>query len=275
MASPTGVIIDAGKKPLAQFASKPIKYKTVAFDSASDLSRLFFSKDMGKGPNDMETIRGMSNYPGTTERLNMLVRRCKNLRDRGVEVVFTAHEDIQKVYGRGGAMAKKGERPQEPIAVKGWPDMPGQRTPDEFCRACDNVLRMRYESGKTVWVGRRESLAGGTDYWEVKDRFNAQAERAGFLPSSYSALAEAVKRNPLCNWEPPYIWMIYGSFGIGKTRSLLTFPRPLLLFNLDHGTKSISKEIAEDPTGIEVIDDIDPEDANSYDTFIKHFGNLF
>src|SRR5437879_1777888 len=110
------------------------KFATVAIDSAGELARLYFSKDMGKTSNDTEKIRAMQNYPGSTERMNMLIRSLKQKRDKGVEIVFTAHEDIEKVYARGGAMAAKGQPPPEPIAVKGWPDLPGKRAPDEFCR---------------------------------------------------------------------------------------------------------------------------------------------
>ena len=74
---------------------------------------------MKKKSGDMETIRGMQNYPGSTERMNMFVRSIKRKRDSGMEVVFTAHEDIEKIYARGGAMSAKGQPPAEPIGIKG------------------------------------------------------------------------------------------------------------------------------------------------------------
>src|ERR1700751_2427750 len=97
------------------------KFVTVAIDSAGKLARLFFSKDMGKSSADREKIRGMNNYPGATERMNMLVRSLKQKRDKGVEIVFTAHEDIEKIYARGSGMAAKGQPQPEPVGVKGWP----------------------------------------------------------------------------------------------------------------------------------------------------------
>jgi hypothetical protein len=45
------------------------KYATVAIDSAGELARLYFSKDMGKTGDETEKIRAMNNYPGATERL--------------------------------------------------------------------------------------------------------------------------------------------------------------------------------------------------------------
>lgn len=246
------------------------KYATIAFDSASELARLHFSEAMGKHGKDTNKIRAMNDYPRTTEKLNMFIRRMKDFRKAGAEIVFTAHEDLQKVYAKGGAMAPKGQPPPEPIAVKGWPDMPGNRTPDEMCRAADNVLRVRYVNGKAVWIANREPIGGGGNNWEVKDRFNAPAITAGILPPSYSEVARLAKANPLCNWSPPYIWIEYGSFGIGKTRSLLTFPRPIIIFDLDGGTKSIEKEVKEARAKgeiFDIVDDLNPEEGDDLERF--------
>src|SRR5258708_13432671 len=95
------------------------KYATVAIDSAGELARLYFSKDMGKVGRDTEKIRAMNNYPGATERMNMLVRSLKQKRDSGVEIVFTAHEDIEKIYAKGSGMAGKSQQNPQPICVRG------------------------------------------------------------------------------------------------------------------------------------------------------------
>lgn len=252
------------------------KYATVAIDSAGELARLYFSKDLGKSGSDTEKIRAMQNYPGATERMNMLVRSLKQKRDAGVEIVFTAHEDIEKVYAKGGAMGSKSAPPQDPIAVKGWPDIPGKRAPDEFCRACDNVLRVRRVNSIPVWIARREPIGPGAEFWEVKDRFNGPAlvNGTGILPANYGAVKqEALKLNPEW-WQAPYIWMIYGPFGIGKTRSLLTFPKPILLFDLDHGTKSLTATEIRD-NQVTIISDIDVEDSADYTKFIAKLEGAF
>lgn len=241
------------------------KYATIAFDSASEIARLYFSFDMKKHASNMDAIRAMQNYPGATERLNMLVRRMKDFRDKGIEIVFTAHEDIEKIYARGGAMGKKGEAPPDPVAVKGWPDIPGKRAPDEFCRAADNVIHVRYVNSKPMWIGRREPIGTGAEYWEVKDRFNAPALQGGLLPPSYQELAKMALANPLCNWRPPYTWVFYGPFGCGKTRSLLTFPRPMIIFDLDHGTKVFREDELKD---IEIVSDINSEECDDYPKFV-------
>jgi hypothetical protein len=246
------------------------KYKTISIDSVGELARLYFSKDMNKSSSDMEKIRAMNNYPGATERLNMLVRALKGKRDSGIEIVFTAHEDIEKVYAKGGGMASKGGPAPEPIAVKGWPDIPGKRAPDEFCRACDNVLRVRHFNNSTAWISRREAIGVGADYWEVKDRFNGPAlfNNTGILPPDYNAVkAECVRNNPEW-WQAPYIWMIYGPYGIGKTRSLLTFPGPQLCINLDHGTKSLTKTEIE-RAQMTIVDAIDVEESDDYNKFVS------
>lgn len=243
------------------------KFATLAFDSGSELSRLFFSRKMGKSAGDMEKIRGMKDYPDVTERLNMIIRRMKDLRKKGTNIVFLAHEDLQKIYARGSAMGEK----SEPIAVKGWPDFPGTRTPDEMCRAADNVFHVRYVNGTSKWIARRESLGSGagTDYWEVKDRFNAPAITGGILPPSYAEVKKLAQSNTQCNWDDPYIWILYGPFGIGKTRSLLTFPRPLRVFDLDQGADSIRKEAKESKGEIDIIDSINVEEGGDYNEFLR------
>jgi hypothetical protein len=248
------------------------KYATVAFDSCSEMARLYFSKAMNKTTLDTEKIRGMNDYPPATERMNMLIRRLKNLRDQGTEVVFTAHEDIQKVYARGGAMASKGQQPAEPVAVKGWPDMPGNRTPDEMCRAADNVLHVKIVNRQPVAVAAREVLGAGGDYWETKDRFNARTIGAppGYLPFDYGKIAALAKPTGL--WNPAYIWIFYGPFGIGKTRALLTFPRPLYLFDFDRGTKSIPEIVGDKSFK---VDSYDVEDSKECERFIGTVATLY
>jgi hypothetical protein len=243
------------------------KYGTIAIDSAGELARLFFSKDMDKSTNgtakDLDKVRAFNNYPGSTERMNMLIRALKQKRDKGVEIVFTAHEDIEKVYAKGSGMDK-----ETPVAIKGWPDLPGRRAPDEFCRAADNVLHVRRVNGQPCWIARREPIGSGNEYWEVKDRFNGPAILNGILPGDYGKVKELVtKQNPEC-WQAPFIWILYGPFGIGKTRSLLTFPQPILLFDLDLGTKSLTATEIKN-AHMEVNHSIDVENVNDYSKFMS------
>jgi len=246
----------------------PPKFKTIAIDSASEWARLTFSKTMKKSAKDLEKIREPFDYPGATERIQMVVRRMKDYKAKGIEVVITAHEQIEKIYAKGGMITPKGQTPQEPIAVAGWPDLPGKTAPAEVMRALDNVFRMKWMNGKKVWNSNREPLGGGGDYWEVKDRFNAPAIQAGYLPANYFELAELARANAQCNWEPPYLWMLYGVPGIGKTRSLLTFPRPIIIFDIDRGTASISKEIKAPNSQITVKSYVSEEQAD-YEIFLK------
>jgi len=260
----------------------PSKYKTVAFDSIGELARLYFSFDMKKTASDMDTIRALNNYNGTTERLNMLIRRCKNLRDQGgdhqgVNVVFIAHEQIEKVYAKGGMITAKGQAPQEPIAIKGLPDMPGKQTPEEVCRAADNVFRVRALNGQIIWRAIREPVGGGGDYWEAKARFDCKKINNGFLPVGYNELFEAAKKAGI-ELDPAYIWILYGTIGMEKTRSLLKFPRPIKIFDLDHGTVVIKREVEALRKAGEIIDivtDIDVEETTHYEKFVSELEATF
>lgn len=133
--------------------------------------------------------------------------------------------------------------------------------------ACDNVFRVREINGKPMWIARREPLGGGGDYWVVKDRFNAPAIANGLLPCSYSEIATLALAKPECNWAPAYIWLLYGVPGIGKTRSLLTFPRPLHILDIDRGSSVLMKQGAY-PEGVSV-EQFDSEECEDYPKFLS------
>jgi hypothetical protein len=217
-----------------------------------------------------EQIRGINNYQGATERINMMVRRMKDARSKGIEVVLIVHEQIEKIYARGGMITPKGQIPQEPIGVKGWPNLPGATCPTEVMGACDNVFRVRRINGKIQWVCIPEALGGGGDNWVAKDRFNAPAlTPAGYLPPSYSDIAALAQAKAECVWHPPYIWMLYGEPGVGKTRSLLTFPRPMEIHDIDRGTSVLVQKSGELPEGIDVIT-YNSEESDDYPKLVAN-----
>lgn len=220
-----------------------MRFKTLAIDSGGELARLAFSYDMKKHAKDMEKIRMVNNYPGSTERINMLARRFRDYRNAGLEVVLICHEGIDKLYaGKTGSIPGKGEQPQEPAAVKGRIDLPGNTAPEEVMRIADNIFRVRLINGKPQWVTVPEALPGASGaIWQVKNRFYAESLGASLNPD-YEALAKQAVLKKL-NWHPPYIWILYGNVGFGKTRSLLTFPRPIKILDLDQGTSVIENEL--------------------------------
>jgi hypothetical protein len=208
---------------------------------------------MKKHAGDFESIRAVNNYPGATERVNMVVRRFKDYQIKGMNIVLTAHEQIEKIYARGGMITARGATPQEPIGVKGWPNIPGSTAPTEIMGACDNVFRVRRVNGKPSWICIPEALGGGGDNWVAKDRFGAPAiNPAGVLPASYEELSKLATQCQSCSWAPPYIWMLYGEPGVGKTRSLLSFPRPMHIFDIDRGASVLKGKDGKLPEGISV-----------------------
>lgn len=246
---------------------------TIGIDSLGEWARLTFSKDMGKTGWDLEDLRAVNNYTGMGERIALVLRRLKNIRDQHqVNIVVTAHEGIDKIYAKGGMIATKGSAPSEPIAVFGRPDIPGTSASQEILRAFDNIFRVRRIGQKLQWVAAHEALGGGGNTWEVKDRFNALAISNGYLPPSFTEIEKLAKANPLCNWNPPYMWLIYGPPGSQKTRSLITFPPPLVLHDIDRGGTVLKKEA---DAGLVTIYPYDPEDHNEYDKFISQlFGTV-
>lgn len=242
---------------------------TIVVDSLGELARLTFSKDMKKDDDDIETLRGMNNYPGMAERINILMRKFKEFRAQGWNVVITAHEGVDKIYAKGGMMGKKGDPPPEPMAIKGRPGMPGNSGPDEVMKAADNIFRTKVMGNEIVWCARPESMGPGAGNWEVKDRFNATAVKNGYLPNSYAAIEQLMLADPTLKriWNPPYIWIIYGAPGTKKTRSILTFPKPIKLFDIDGSARALSAELA-DPTNQIELKEYNSETHTEYDRFL-------
>lgn len=237
-----------------------MKFKTLAIDSGSELARLVFSWEMKKHTGDFETIRKMNNYPGMTERFNMISRRLIDYRDSyGLTVVILCHEGIDKIY------AKKSGMDVDPTAVKGRIDIPGNTSPEEIMRAGDNIFRVRIVNGNPTWIANSEVIPGSDGAcWQVKDRFNATAIQSGLLPPSYSDIERLAKANPKCTWTGPYIWIIYGGVGFKKTRSLLTFPKPIKILDVDRGTSVIQSELGPE----DVVVKFSSEECDDYPRFM-------
>lgn len=257
---------------------KPKFSGTIAIDSLGEWARLTFAKDMGHDPWDVEDLRAVNNFSGMGERIAIILRRLKNIRDQhNVNIVVTAHEGIDKIYAKGGMIAKKGESSNEPIGVWGRPDIPGQSATQEILRAFDNIFRVRMSGTNLIWCAQKEALGGGGNTWEVKDRFNACQIQNGYLPISYSEIerlalggvSATVKEG--VNWNPPYMWLIYGPPGFKKTLSLKTFPKPLHLFDLDGGSSVLKPEIDK---GEVIVHRFDPDNHNDYDKFISELFSI-
>lgn len=242
---------------------------TIAIDSLGELARLTFAKDMKKKATDMEKLRAVNNYGGMAERINILVRKLKEFRKAGWEIVITAHEGIDRIYAKGGMIGEKGGPPPEPIAIKGRPDLPGNAGPTELMRAADNVMHVRKLGQKIIWSVQNESIGPGAGDWEVKDRFGATSLQNGFLPPSYEEIKALALADPVVRlaWNPPYIWIPYGAQGLKKTRSLLTFPKPLHYFDLDDSGKSLSAEL-NDPKYQITHYQYNTETDTEYDRFV-------
>jgi hypothetical protein len=252
------------------------KYGTVVFDTIGEMARLYFSKAIGKKSSDMDKLRNVSHYQPTTERLNIFTRRLDNLKKLGTECVFIGHEQIDKIYAKGGEIAGRGQQPQEPIGVRGIPDLPGSTFPEELLRKCDVILRMRNVNGKPTWVCKEEPLGGSLEEaWVAGARFDAGQIRNGYLPPSYTEIRKEAERLKIFNWQPPYIWMIYGRSKIGKTTVVLkSFPSPIKLYDFDKGSHVLGPPQMLIDQGIEVHS-FDVENDADYNLFTVDFETCF
>lgn len=246
---------------------------TLAIDSLGEWARLTFAKEMSHESWDLEDLRKVNDFGGATERIAACLRRLKNIRDEyQVNIVVTAHEGIDRIYAKGGMVAKKGESSNEPIEIWGRPDIPGTSATNEILRAFDNIFRVKKIGTTYKWSAVHEALGGGGNTWQVKDRFNAGAIQNGYLPPSWEEIRKLALANPLCNWNEPYMTLIYGPQGYQKTRSLISWPQPIYLHDIDRGASVLAKEAKE---GKVIIRSYDPEDHRSYNKFISElFGTV-
>jgi hypothetical protein len=253
------------------------KYATVVCDSIGEQARLYFSKAIGKTADQSEASREITHYRPTTERLNIWIRRAEDLKKSGTNLVLIGHEQIDKIYATGGMIGEKGRPPQEPVGVRGMPDLPGQAFPEELLRKCDVILRMRILNGKPTWVAKEEPLSAGVPdaHWIAGARFNAGLIANGYLPPSYQLIKAEAEKLEIPNWLPPYIWMIYGKVKIGKTRVVAeSFPKPMKYFDFDKGTSVLGPPETIKAMGIDVVQ-YRVEEKTDYDLFIKDFATCY
>jgi hypothetical protein len=254
------------------------KYQTVFIDPVGELARLYFSKAIKKHAKDMEALREIYHYTPTTERLNIFLRRMQDLRATGTNIVFSGHEQVDKIYAKGGAIAAKGQPPPEPIAIRGMPDLPGSVAPEELMRKSDCVLRMRMVNGKPMWIAKPEPLGGSAmdSPWTAGCRFNALALNSmGYLPASFEEIAKLASDKPDANFNPPYIWIIYGATKIGKTRLIAqTFPKPMKMYDLDQGSHVLGTPDKIADMGIDLVT-YNTEECDDYDRFLADIASCF
>ncbi len=253
------------------------RYKTVVIDSIGEQARLYFSKAIKKHSGDSDTLRNISHYQPTTERLNIWIRRVEELKRTGVECVLVGHEQIDKIYAKGGEIGSKGQQPQDPIGVRGIPDLPGSTFPEELLRKCDCIFRARLVNGKVRWVAKEEPLGASISDapWVAGARFHAEMIMGGYLPPDYNEITRMAIEAKINNFQPPYIWMIYGRVKIGKTRMVCqTFPKPMKLFDFDHGSNVLGSAEDIKSMGIDVVQ-YSVEEQDDYDKFVADFASCF
>lgn len=244
------------------------KYRTVAIDAGNELARLMFAHHLNKHASDTEKMVEFYDYRPIMQKMAMITRRMKDFKARGIEVVVITNEIIQKVYPKG-KFKQGGGPPPDPISVSGVPDFPGEKGPGDVAKVFDNVFRMTVHGGKEVWVCKRHSIGPGCGNWEVGERAGLITLNQGILPPSYEAISKVAEKQ-LPAWNPPYLWLIYGIYKIGKTRSLLSFPRPLLVLDVDRGADSIEGERRADPEGI-TIKSFNSEEMDDWGRFVATF----
>ncbi|SRR6266852_929520 len=125
VSSPPGKVTLAGKQ---------YSYCSIIVDTTGELARVFEGTKMG-------TEKPRANFGEwylIVERFRNVTRELRNLRDKGINVVFLAHEQYLKQA--------------EIEVIAGLPDLPGKELPTDLPKLCDIVGHLRYQQTATGTV---------------------------------------------------------------------------------------------------------------------------
>lgn len=145
-------------------------YNSLVIDAAAEFSQMTQSFSKGAGQ-EFEPMK-LPLWAGAQERAGIAVRRIRSLREAGIFIYITGGEEIDKDYEQDPRALKlpPGATPPQPYLIKGSIQVPGKLV-GVITHAVDNLFHGRMLNGQATWVAEKESISGGSAYWEAKDRW--------------------------------------------------------------------------------------------------------
>lgn len=165
------------------------RYSTVAVDPLIEFSQITQTKS--------KTISKVSPYEpmhvrlwqGAQERAAILLRALREYRDKGVFIYLTSSEFVDKDYGDKDPREQTAAQKEEPYAIKGAVNVPGQLV-GKVNHMIDILIHVRMMNGNPTWVLKEEAARSGTFNWEAKDRTGRVAEE--YLKPNVMSIIRAV-----------------------------------------------------------------------------------
>lgn len=145
------------------------RYNTVCIDPLIEFSQITQtkSKTVSKvGPLQPMHVRL---WQGAQERAAILLRVLREYRDKGVFIYLTSSELVDKDYGDKDPREQTTQQQEEPYAIKGTLNVPGQLV-SKVNHMIDLLVHVRMINGAPTWVLKEETARSGTFNWDAKDR---------------------------------------------------------------------------------------------------------
>jgi hypothetical protein len=156
---------------------KAMGYNSVVVDSVHELAIETQTYSKGPGEENLEkTMQETGKWAPAQERVGIILRNLRALRDSGIFIYATCSEQIDKDYVEDPRAGGPKQEPfsvkvkQEPFSVKGAPNVPGKIV-SVLQHVFDVQLRSRFLGETVIWVSKPELISKGSGaYWEVKER---------------------------------------------------------------------------------------------------------
>jgi len=152
-------------------------YNSISVDPLVEFSQLTQSQSKMKSGVGVHEPMHVKLWQGAQERAAIMLRRLRELRDKGVFIYSTSSEFIDKDYGEDPREAAGGKVKEEPYSIKGTFNVPGQLV-TKVNHMLDLQFHARSLNSSVVWVTAEEPARSGSFNWEAKDR-------TGRIPSKY------------------------------------------------------------------------------------------
>jgi len=154
-------------------------YNSIAIDPLVEFSQMTQSKSKTVSGVGVLQPMHVKLWQGAQERAAIMLRQLREYRDRGMFIYMTSSEFVDKDYGEDPREATGGKQKEDPYAIKGTFNVPGQLV-GKVNHMIDLQFHVRQLNSGPVWVTQEEAARSGSFNWEAKDR-------TGRIPEKYIA----------------------------------------------------------------------------------------
>lgn len=165
------------------------EYSSLSIDPLFEFSTLTQTQAKVKAGGHSDTPMEVKFWGPAQERAAIMLRQIREYRDRGIFIYLTSSEFIDKDYGTDPRSKAQGEAVEQPYAIKGTLNVPGNLV-GKVHHTLDVLCHVRMMGDRPVWVTQEEPSRSGSFNWEAKDRTGRISER--YLKPSVRSVIQSV-----------------------------------------------------------------------------------